>query len=232
MGYLLLEGGAEFNRQMSIPDRRAITLAGGPDAPVRIIPTAAAPDRNHVRAGNNGVNWFKSLGAKDVLSLNLIDTESANDPAIAASLRQAKLIYLLGGFPAHLGQTLKNSPAWQAALEAYQQGAVIAGSSAGAMVLCQYYYDPDSGQVLDGLGLVPNALVLPHHNAFGKGWAPRLLSKLPGITLLGIDERTGIVDDGHGENWSVLGWGAATLYSGAETRIYRSGESFSISTQV
>lgn len=228
MGYLLLEGGAEFGRQMSVPDRRAIELAGGPDAPIRIIPTAAAPDKNHIRAGNNGVNWFKSLGAKDVISLNLIDTASANDQSIAASLREARLIYLLGGFPGYLGQTLKNSAAWQAALEAYQHGAVIAGSSAGAMVLCRFYYDPNSGRVLEGLGLVDNALVLPHHNAFGRDWAPRLLSKLPGVTLLGIDERTGLLDDGYGENWSVLGWGAATLYSGNETKIHRAGESFSI----
>jgi cyanophycinase len=228
MGYILLEGGAEFGGQMSVPDRRAMELAGGPDAPIRIIPTAAAPDGNHVRAGRNGVMWFRSLGAKDVTSINLVDTVSANTPAIVESLHDAKLIYLLGGFPGYLGQTLKNSAAWQAALDAYQHGAVIAGSSAGAMVLCQLYYDPDSGKVLEGLGLVQNALVLPHHNAFGKGWAPRLLSKLPGVPLLGIDERTGLLDDGQRENWSVLGQGMATLYSGNETRMYRAAESFSI----
>ncbi len=228
MGYILLAGGAEFTRQMSAPDRRAIQLAGGPSAPIRIIPTAAAPDGNHMRAGNNGVNWFKSLGAKDVKSVNLVDAPSANHPAIAESLREAKLIYLLGGFPGYLGQTLKNSAAWQAALDAYQHGAVIAGSSAGAMVLCRLYYDPNSGKVLEGLGLVDNALVLPHHNAFGRDWAPRLLSKLPGVTLLGIDERTGVLDDGYGTNWSVLGWGAATLYSDNQTQIHRAGESFSI----
>lgn len=59
-GYLLLEGGAEFGGLMSEPDRRAIELAGGPGAPISIIPTAAAPDNNHQRAGNNGVNWFKT----------------------------------------------------------------------------------------------------------------------------------------------------------------------------
>jgi cyanophycinase-like exopeptidase len=66
MGYLLLEGGAEFGGKMSEPDRKAIERAGGPEAPIRIIPTAAAPDDNHQRAGENGVRWFRSLGAKDV----------------------------------------------------------------------------------------------------------------------------------------------------------------------
>lgn len=226
MGYLLLEGGAEFGGQMAEPDRRAIELAGGPAAPVRIIPAAAAPDANHVRAGNNGVRWFKSLGARDVAPVNLIDKASANDAAVAESLRNAKLIYMLGGFPAYLGQTLENSLAWQAVLDAYQRGAVLAGSSAGAMVLCQFYYDPDAGRVLHGLGLVHNTLVLPHHNTFGKTWASRLLAKLPGVTLLGIDEATGVLDDGHGK-WSVLGRGAATLYSGGTT-VHRAGESFSV----
>ena len=92
MGYLLLEGGAEFGGRMRDPDLKAIELAGGFDAPIRIIPTAAAPDQNHQRAGNNGIRWFKSLGAKDVVSLPLIDKASANDKGIAKSLRDAKLI--------------------------------------------------------------------------------------------------------------------------------------------
>ena len=90
MGYLLLEGGAEFGGRMREPDLKAIELAGGFAAPVRIIPTAAAPDNNHQRAGNNGVRWFQSLGARDVGSLPLIDKTSANDDSVAKSLRKAK----------------------------------------------------------------------------------------------------------------------------------------------
>src|SRR5436190_7519142 len=97
-GYLLLEGGAEFSGQMAEPDLKAIELAGGFDAPIRIIPTAAAPDNNHQRAGNNGVRWFQSLGARDVISIPLIDQSSANNQEIVQSLHTAKLIYMLGGF--------------------------------------------------------------------------------------------------------------------------------------
>src|SRR5512135_3821730 len=129
MGTLLLEGGAEFGGRMRDPDRKAIELAGGFEAPIRIIPTAAAPDHNHQRAGNNGVRWFQSLGAMDVISIPLIDKSSANSEEIAQSLRDPKLIYMLGGFTHYLAQTLKDSLAWQAALEAYERGAVIAGSS-------------------------------------------------------------------------------------------------------
>ena len=140
MGYLLLAGGAEFGGRMAIPDKRALFLAGGPDARLSIIPAAAAPDNNHQRAGRNGLRWFQSLGATNVALLSLIDRESADAPKIVASLKQSKLIYLLGGFPHHLGQSLAGSLGWQSVLEAHRAGAVIAGSSAGAMVLCDYYY--------------------------------------------------------------------------------------------
>jgi len=226
MGYLLLEGGAEFGGRMRDPDLKAIELAGGFDALIRIIPTAAAPDNNHQRAGNNGIRWFQSLGAKDVLSLPLIDKMSANDGSIAKSLREAKLIYMLGGFTGYLGETLKASAAWDAVLEAYHGGAVIAGSSAGAMVLCEFYYDLNQGQVVDGLNLVPNSIVLPHHNTFGKSWASRLL-EIVQMTLIGIDEQTGMIDDG-ARTWTIHGGGNVTLYQNRQVETYQTGKSFSI----
>ena len=228
-GYLLLEGGAEFGGQMSEPDRRAIELAGGPDSPISIIPTAAAPDNNHQRAGRNGVNWFKSLGATHVDSLPLIGKASANDPAIVNAISQSRLIYMLGGFTGYLGETLKKSVSWQTMLQAYLNGAVIAGSSAGAMVMCQHFFDPGKRRVVEGLGLLPNTCVLPHHNTFGKGWAQQLASLLPGVVLLGIDEQTGMIDDGEDGRkigWCIYGQGAITLYRGGKPTEYRSGEGF------
>jgi cyanophycinase len=227
MGYLLLEGGAEFGGQMREPDLKAIELAGGFDGSVRIIPTAAAPDNNHQRAGNNGIRWFQSLGAKDVISLPLLSKIRADDRKIAQSLRDAKLIYMLGGFPHYLGQTLKGSLAWQAVLEAYQNGAVVAGSSAGAMVMCEFYYDPSAKRVHEGLNLVSNAIVLPHHNTFGASWAPALMKKRPTATLIGIDEQTGMLDDGT-NHWTIHGRGTVTLYAGGKTSVINQGDSFSL----
>jgi len=228
-GYLLLEGGAEFGGQMKEPDRRALELAGGLAAPVRILPTAAAPDHNHQRAGNNGVNWFRRLGASDVESVPVIDTASANDPALATELSHAGLIYLLGGFPRYLGETLKGSLCWQIVLEAYAAGALLAGSSAGAMVLCQYYYNPEREQVIEGLNLLPNTCVLPHHETFGHRWAARLTALLPGVVLLGIDEATGLLDDGPGPrkgSWRVYGQGKVTVYRQGQTVVYSPGQQF------
>ena len=226
MGYLLLEGGAEFGGRMRDPDLKAIELAGGFETPIRIIPTAAAPDNNHKRAGNNGIRWFQSLGAKDVVSVPLIDKASANDAAIAKSLGEAKLVYMLGGFTGYLGETLRGSAAWEAVLEAYRNDAVIAGSSAGAMVMCQFYYDLNQGQVIEGLNLVPNSIVLPHHNTFGQSWASRLL-EIVRVNLIGIDEQTGMIDNGV-QTWTVYGKGNVTLYQNRQVETYEAGKSFSI----
>jgi cyanophycinase len=228
MGYILLEGGAEFGGRMAEPDRQAIMLAGGPDVPISIIPAAAAPDNNHQRAGRNGVGWFRRLGATNVSALPLIDGPSADASEIAEILVKSKLIYLLGGFPQHLAQTLNGSRSWQAILSAYLSGAVIAGSSAGAMVLCKYYYDPVSSRVVEGLNLVKHTFIIPHHNTFGKNWLPLLKDQLPNIIFLGIDEETGTLSDTAQENWRVYGKGKIMLYHRGRVDKFRAGQAFDL----
>lgn len=209
---ILLAGGSEFGGQMAAPDRIGIELAGGLDAPIAIFPTAAAPDNNHRRAGENGRRWFTSLGATNVRVVPVIDRNSASEETVVEQIREAKLVYLLGGFPGYLCQTLRDTPAWTAMLAARAAGAVLAGSSAGAMVLCQHLNDPRGQGVTTGLGLIPNACVLPHHNTFGQGWAERLRDVLPNATLIGIDEETAMISDGSDRNWRVHGAGDVTLY--------------------
>jgi cyanophycinase len=227
-GYLLLEGGAEFGGQMAAPDLRAIELAGGLDVPLHILPTAAAKDHNHLRAGANGVRWFTGLGATDVTSLELIDRVSANRKDIVEALRKSCLIYLLGGFPGYLYQSLRKSLSWTAALAAYGSGAVIGGSSAGAMVLCEHFYDPEIDAVSGGLSLIPKACIIPHHDTFGKSWVSRLIHWVPEDVLIGIDEQTGVIDDGPDGSWTVYGKGAVTLYRAGNKEIYRSNESLTL----
>jgi len=234
MGSLVLEGGAEFGGRMSEPDLRALELAGGLDCPVRIIPAAAAPDKNQVRAGNNGLRWFKSLGARDVEVVYVIDRPSAAEARLAESLRKARLVYLLGGFPRHLAETLHKSRAWEAVLKAWQDGAVIAGSSAGAMVLCGYYYDPFQKKLLRGLDLLPDTFVIPHHNTSGRGWADLVGEMLPNVVLIGIDEATGIVRGGDSpvNEWSVHGAGQVVLHlpdaGGRLKRAFTHGQVFTL----
>lgn len=228
MGYILLAGGAEFNGRMAAPDLRAIELAGGLDARISIIPAAAAPDDNHLRAGQNGVQWFKNLGAVNVSALPLIDRNSADNPAVVAALQRSNMIYLLGGFPRHLAQSLSGSDSWQTMLSAHQTGAVIAGSSAGAMILCDHYYDPHEKKIFSGLGLIPASCIVPHHNTFGNRWAPELAQRLPGVTLIGIDEQTATLNDGPAGRWRVYGAGGVTLYQNERRKHFAAGKRFSL----
>jgi cyanophycinase len=224
-GYVLLAGGAEFGGRMAEVDRYALELAGGLNSPVRILPAAAAPDHNHLRAGANGVRWFKSLGARDVAASPVIDRRSAADPLAAQDLRSAGLIYLLGGFPGYLAETLAGSLAWQAALEACANGAVLGGSSAGAMVLGGQLYDPYRDALLPGLGLLAKMCFLPHHDRFGGQWAGSLRSRLPEFTLLGVDEATGVVGQAGGV-WKALGAGSAVVYTPGGVQTWRAGVEF------
>lgn len=228
MGYFVLQGGAEFGGEMKASDLRAIELAGGMDARISILPTAAAPDNNHARAGKKGRDWFAALGARHASVVAVIDRQSAADPELARELEASGLIYLLGGFPAYLAEVFKGTRCWKAVLKAHAKGAVLAGSSAGAMVLCRYLYDPRNRRVLQGLDLLPDACVLPHHNAFGRHWAPQLQKDLPAATLIGIDEETGMVNDGRESQWHVYGRGGVTLYRGHDVERYNTGTPFSI----
>jgi len=94
-------------------------------------------------------------------------------------------------------------------------------------VICEFYYDPGKGQVVNGLNLVKSSIVLPHHTTFGRRWAPRLL-QISDVTLIGIDEQTGMIDDGSRNAWSALGGGAVTLYRNGQLEVYQAGNSFSL----
>jgi cyanophycinase len=228
MGFVLLEGGREFYAGMAAADERAMAVCGGRAQPVRIIPAAAAPDNNHAAAAANGVGWFQSLGAADVRAVDIIDRASADRPDLAKEIERARLVFVLGGFTRYLAETLSGSLAWQAMLSAHRAGAVIGGSSAGAMVFCEHYCDPNSGKVLPGLNLLPGMCVLPHHDIFGKDWAPRLTSLLPGALLIGIDEETGLLNDGAAGAWTVYGKGAVTLYFGGTKTVLHHGHFFDL----
>jgi len=228
IGNILMAGGAEFGGGMAVPDLRALELAGGLNSPVAIIPTAAAPDQNHQRAGNNGMRWFQSLGATNVSVVPVIDRNSANDPDLADALRNSRFIYLLGGFTSYLVETLAGSSCWQAALEAYQSGALIGGSSAGAMALCQYHFDPRRQSLKPALNLLPDSLVIPHFNTFGKKWVGSIPDLPAGVVQIGIDERTAAINDGEHGAWNVYGDGSVTITRSDVVLTIQTGGSFKL----
>lgn len=214
-GHLFFAGGSEFRGIMIQPDLRAIELAGGFHVPISVLPTAVAIDQRYQTMGSQAALWFRNLGAKKVQVLPVADKKSANDPWMANYISQSRLIYLTDGFISYAHRTLQGSACLEAMRTAYNKGAVLAGSGAGAMLLCQYYFEPAQRQIAAGWGFLPNACVLPHHDLFGVGWVERLTRAIPDIVILGIDQRTAIVDDGEGGkkiDWNIYGQGGVTLY--------------------
>jgi cyanophycinase len=211
---------------MEEPDKKALTLAGGKNAKVVIIPTAAAPDNNSKRAGNTALEWFRTLGARNILALPIIDKQSADDPELSVELDRANLIYILGGFPGYLDHTLKESRCLDALLRAYEKGAVIAGSSAGAMVLCKWYFDPVDKKIKKGFGIIEDVILIPHHDTFGRSWRSLYFDKISDIRCIGIDEQTGMMNQADRHRWTVYGKGGVTLYLKTSTASYKTGQTF------
>lgn len=164
------------------------------------LATAAAPEGDTVLARWHrlGQEAAKRLGAEQVI-VDIRTREDAHDPHWLPLIESAGLIYLSGGNPSHLANTLRGTPAWQAIARTWTQGASLAGCSAGAMALCGYVPDfrhPRRGGVT-GLGVLPDARVLPHFDRYTR-WVPDfalrpLLSD--GVQVLGIDEDTALLGE-------------------------------------
>ena len=90
-----------------------------------------------------------------------VDRSGARDEANVAAVRGARFVYLSDGLPLHLRSVPMHSPLWDALVAAWQGGAVLAGSGAGAMVLCDPAVDPRGGAFTLGLGLLDRLAVVP-----------------------------------------------------------------------
>ena len=224
-GWLALAGGAEFQPGCEDADRTLVDAAGGAGARVAILPTAAAAEGAPGMAAANGVKHFNRLGAH-ATGVMIVDMATANDAALAAQLAFARLIYMAGGDPGYLLRSLKGSLAWRVMLDAWSEGAVLAGSSAGAMVLCDAMWNPRTRRVESALAMVRRAAVIPHHRPV-TGWAGQLRSELDiTFSILGIAEQTSLI--WNGMTWQVAGPGDVTIYSHGQIAVHPTGDVFAL----
>lgn len=224
-GWLALAGGAEFQPGCDEADRLLIDAAGGAGARVAILPTAAAAEGAPRMAAANGVRHFSRLGAQ-AFGVMIVDATTANDATLAAQLTSARLIYIAGGDPGYLLRSLKGSLAWRVMLDAWSDGALLAGSSAGAMVLCEAMWNPGTHRVEPALSVVKRAAVIPHHRP-ASGWAEQLRRELSeDFLILGIAEQTNLIWDG--ATWQVAGPGDVTIYSREHTVIHHNDDRFTL----
>jgi len=170
---------------------------------------------------------FAVAGARNV-EIPIVDRRSrAQDARIADLVRAADGIFLGGGDQVHLVATLGGSRVGRAIREAYQRGAVVGGTSAGAAALTETIMAggerDEHGEIVDlytgpGFGLLGFRAVIDTHFA-----ERRRLHRLfvaiannPELMGLGIDEDTALVVRGHLAR--VHGPGGVTFVDGRGVR--------------
>ena len=219
-GLLALVGGDEFHPGTEEQDRLLVAAAGA--GPAFLLPTAAARSRPDLAVATAQA-WFRELGL-EVEGLNVLKRTDANSRELADRAAAGGFFYLAGGDPGHLARTLLGTRVWAAIRRRWLAGAALAGSSAGAMALCEWTLIraswPHSAQRRDerALDVVPGTAVLPHYDTFGQRWVDSATAALPSAVLLGLDERTAAVWDGA---WRAAGPGRVVIWSGGNEREFR-----------
>jgi cyanophycinase len=148
-GPLALVGGAEWQPGCDF-DRDLLDQARSSE--VLVVPTGAAYEHPDTLV-EAATAWFEELGAS-VRPVMALDRTGADDPGLAQWARSAGFIYLAGGSALHIRSTLMQTTLWEAVRAAWQGGAVLAGTSAGAMALCDPMVDPRGGALTVGLAMI------------------------------------------------------------------------------
>jgi cyanophycinase-like exopeptidase len=220
-------GSGEYTEAMLEVERSLIE--GRPPRYVQ-IPTAASAE------GQARIAYWVELGRTQAgrlgvepVPLVVRTREEAAAPEVVDQVAGAGLIYLSGGDPTLLARTLRDTPLWRAIVDAWRDGAALAGCSAGAMAMGEKV--PSLRSITDGpqagFGLLPHLRVLPHFDRM-VGWMPDILTRPffrggDGVHVVGVDEDTALI--GGPEEWTVAGRQSAWLLSEGRRRRFPAGAS-------
>jgi cyanophycinase len=152
----------------------------------------------------------QKLTPNPIVMLNF-NKSTATNKVLVDSLQKAKLIFISGGDQTRFMGVVNKTPVFDAIHQAYQNGSTIAGTSAGAAVMCEHMitgnqklekeysatFDNiryDNLETAQGLGLITNVIIDQHF--LKRSRYNRLLSGLvefPNHVGIGIDESTAII---------------------------------------
>jgi cyanophycinase len=236
-GPLILVGSGEFTVAMDDLDREVLAGLAKPRARVAIVPTASGLEDTSESWADLGKAHFAALGA-EVVPVMVLRRDDARERRWIDALRDVDWVYFSGGRPQHAISVLAGTPFWEEVLRRHRSGAVLAGASAGAMMLGEKSYAPDdfdaagfpqSVSIRDGLGVLGGHFVIPHFDLLAQLPPERVQSWVTawpeGLRGIGIDEDTAVVEGADG--WTVRGRGrAVTMTSFAGQTVHASGARF------
>jgi cyanophycinase-like exopeptidase len=219
-GPIGLLGGLEHYEPMLPVDRRMLDEVGVFAPEVVILPVASFKSQA-AATGNLAVAHWTRLGAR----ARMVIPSSGSDPAALEMIEGADVIVLPGGVPNRLMNAVACTPILDAIISRWQAGAGVTGSSAGAITLFERrlnLYAPHPFRLIPGLGLLRGMVVAPHFDRLRvRSWFAPFLQKMGGLSVLGLDESTGLV--GRDGAMQVLGLGSVTIATPEYVEVWPAG---------
>jgi cyanophycinase len=222
-GPIMPIGGAEDKLDDKIILSTFVQLAGGKHARIAIVPTASSIEF----AGERYKAIFLGMGATSAEIVYIADREDANGGAPVELLQDATGIFLTGGNQMRLSAILGGTKAADLIRSRNLQGAVVAGTSAGASILSSYMVafgasgetpKQRMAQIVAGFSLVPDMIIDQHFRQRDRiGRLLVLVATNPGLLGVGIDEDTAALM-GQNSVLEVIGRGSVTIVDG--THLY------------
>jgi cyanophycinase len=226
-GTLVIVGGAMQDPAIVT---RFIDLAGGPDAPIVIIPTAGEGDDEYGQYWS-GLKQWRDNGARNISVLHTRDRKVADSDAFVKPIRDARGVFFTGGRQWRLADSYLDTRTHKELAALLARGGVIGGSSAGASILASFMVRGDTksnekmiGDHVAGLGFLKNAAIDQHLLRRNRQFDMlEVIDKHPQLLGIGIDEDTAIVVEG--DRFDVIGKSYVVVYStkpvvGANGRFY------------
>ncbi|SMC72390.1 cyanophycinase [Sporomusa malonica] len=199
-GSLLIIGGHEDKIGNCVILRKFVDMAGGRDSRIVIVATATGEPRT---VGSEYKELFSSMGASAVTIMAIANRETANQMQQAEIIKNASGIFFTGGDQLRLTSILGGSAVDAAIRAAFRQGAVIAGTSAGAAAMSETMIvggnsndtpKKASLSMAHGMGFLGEAVIDQHFAQRGR--INRLLAAVaqnPHVMGIGIDEDTAFI---------------------------------------
>jgi cyanophycinase len=169
---------------------------------------------------------FRSLGVKHLYNLEISAREEAKLPGKLKVLDDAVGVFFTGGDQIKITSQIGDTPIFERVREIYDEGGVIAGTSAGAAVMSETmlvaggeensHVIGGSVRMAPGLGLLDGVIIDQHFTERGRfGRLLGAVAQNPKNLGIGIDEQTAIVVERE-NGFYVLGSGAVYVVDGTE----------------